>query len=105
MWHSCWLLAPGSWLPYPFPMLVGLLSDTHDRLDATIAALRVLRGAGAEFFLHGGDVGGEKILDCFAGDKAAFVFGNNDWDRRELKRYAESIGVQCLEEFGEITID
>ncbi len=86
-------------------MLIGLLSDTHDRLDATIAAMRVLREAGAEFFLHGGDVGGERILDCLAGDKAAFVFGNNDWDRRELARYAESIGVQCLDEFGEITLD
>ena len=85
-------------------MLIGLLSDTHDRLDATIAGVRVLREAGAEFFLHGGDVGGERILDVFAGDKAAFVFGNNDWDRRELARYAEKIGVQCLEEFGEITL-
>ena len=86
-------------------MLIGLLSDTHDRLNATIAAMRVLREAGAQFFLHGGDVGGERILDCLAGDKSAFVFGNNDWDRRELARYAESIGVQCLDEFGEITLD
>ena len=27
-------------------MLIGLLSDTHDRLDAMIAAMRLLRGAG-----------------------------------------------------------
>ena len=86
-------------------MLIGLLSDTHDRLDATIAALRVLREAGAEYFIHGGDVGGERILDCLAGEKAAFVFGNNDWDRRELSRYAQSISLQCLDEFGELTLD
>jgi uncharacterized protein len=86
-------------------MLVGILSDTHDRLDAMIAAMRVLRGAGAEYFLHGGDVGGDKILDVLAGDRAAFVFGNNDWDRRELARYAKTIGVQCLDDFGEVTID
>jgi putative phosphoesterase len=102
-------------------MLIGLLSDTHDRLDAMIAAMRVLRGAGAEFFIHGGDVGGEQILDCLQspdvssgsqttgttrpGSGAAFVFGNNDWERRELARYAESIGVQCLEEFGELTLE
>jgi putative phosphoesterase len=86
-------------------MFVGLLSDTHDRLDAMIAAMRVLRGAGAEYFLHGGDVGGERILDVLSGDRAAFVWGNNDWDRRELARYAKSIGVQCLEDFGELTID
>jgi len=85
-------------------MLVGILSDTHDHLDAMLGAMRVLRSAGAEYFLHGGDVGGDKILDVLAGDKAAFVWGNNDWDRRELARYAKSIGIECLEEFGEITI-
>jgi hypothetical protein len=86
-------------------MLVGLLSDTHDDLDATVAGLRVLRGAGVEYFLHSGDVGGQKILDLFAGDRFAFVWGNNDWDRRDLSRYASSIGLQCLDEFGEVTID
>ena len=86
-------------------MLVGLLSDTHDRLDAMIAAMRVLRGAGAEYFLHAGDVGGEQILDVLGGDQAAFVWGNNDWDRSELARYAKSIGVHCLNDFGEIAID
>jgi putative phosphoesterase len=86
-------------------MLVGLLSDTHDRLDAMIAGVRALRDAGAEFFIHGGDVGGERILDVLAGDNAAFVWGNNDWDRREMARYAASIGVQCLDDFGELTLD
>jgi uncharacterized protein len=86
-------------------MLVGLLSDTHDRLDAMIAGVRALRAAGAEFFIHGGDVGGEQILDVLAGDRAAFVWGNNDWDRRELARYAKTIGVQCLEDFGELMLD
>jgi putative phosphoesterase len=85
-------------------MLIGLLSDTHDHLDAMVAAMRVLRAAGAEYFLHGGDVGGDGILDVLAGDKAAFVFGNNDWDRRELARHANSIGVQCLDDFGELTL-
>ena len=86
-------------------MLIGLLSDTHDKLAATIAAMRVLRAAGAEFFIHGGDVGGEQILDVFAGDNAAFVWGNNDWDRRELARYAKTIGLRCLDDFGELTLD
>ncbi len=86
-------------------MLIGLLSDTHDRLDAMIAAMRLLRGAGASYFIHGGDVGGETILDALAGDPSAFVWGNNDWDRESLSRYALSIGVQCLDEFGELTIE
>jgi len=85
-------------------VLIGLLSDTHDDLDATIAAMRVLRGAGAEFFIHAGDLGSDQILDVFAGDQAAFVFGNNDFDRRELARYSGTIGVQCLDAYGEITV-
>ena len=86
-------------------MLVGLLSDTHDRLPAMIEAMRILRAAGAQYFLHGGDVGGERILDCFAGDQAAFVWGNNDFDRELLARYAKSLNIQCLDDFGELTLD
>jgi putative phosphoesterase len=86
-------------------MLIGLLSDTHDRLDAMIAAMRVLRAAGAEYFLHGGDVGTEQIIDALAGENAAFVWGNNDYDRRTLSRYAFSVGARCLDDFGEITLD
>jgi hypothetical protein len=86
-------------------MLVGLLSDTHDRLDAMIAGTRALRAAGATWFIHGGDVGGERILDVLAGDQAAFVWGNNDWGRDELARYANTIGLQCLGDFGELTLD
>ena len=98
-------LSPGHLVIYSARVLVGILSDTHDRLDAMIAGMRALRGAGAEFFIHGGDVGGEHILDCLAGDRAAFVWGNNDWERPELAWYAKSIGVQCFDDFGEITLD
>ncbi|HEY8668405.1 MAG TPA: YfcE family phosphodiesterase [Tepidisphaeraceae bacterium] len=85
-------------------MLIGLLSDTHDRLPAMIAAVNLLRQRGAEFFIHCGDVGSEQILDQLAGLPAAFVFGNNDWDLRSLERYAQSIGVQCLLHFGDLEL-
>ncbi|HEX8911466.1 MAG TPA: YfcE family phosphodiesterase [Humisphaera sp.] len=77
-------------------MLVGLLSDTHDRAHAAAEGVRLLRAAGAEFYVHCGDVGSNAVLDHLAGEHAAFVFGNNDWDRAELRRYAEAIGVRCL---------
>ena len=85
-------------------MIVGLLSDTHDRAEATSRAVRALREHGAEFLIHCGDVGGEHILDHLAGIPSAFVFGNNDWDRRGLQRYAEQIGVRCLGDAGEIEL-
>ena len=77
------------------PRLVGILADTHDHADAMKAAIGVLRQFGAEFYIHCGDVGGEAILDQLAGLTSAFVWGNNDWDRAPLNRYAQSIGVAC----------
>ena len=85
-------------------MIVGLLSDTHDRADATLLAVRALRGAGAEFLIHCGDVGSQDVLDHLAGVPSAFVFGNNDWDRPALQRYAATIDVRCLGDAGDLEL-
>ena len=76
-------------------MLLGILSDTHDRYEIMGLAIRTLGERGAEFFIHCGDVCSPRMLDHLAGLKCAFVWGNNDWDRAELQRYAESIHVPC----------
>ena len=85
-------------------MIVGILSDTHGRFAAAKKGVELLRSRGATYLIHCGDVGGEDILDLLADDPpaAAFVFGNNDYDRVELARYAESIGVSCLHHFGTV---
>lgn len=85
-------------------MIIGILSDTHDRLESTMAGLDLLCAAGAEFFIHCGDVGGERILDQLAGLKAALVWGNNDWDRRELARYAQILGIQVFDSLAELEL-
>jgi putative phosphoesterase len=76
-------------------MLLGILSDTHDHADAMKAAIDVLREHHAEFFIHCGDVGGEAVIDQLAGLPAAFIWGNNDWDRKSLERYAQSLKISC----------
>jgi uncharacterized protein len=86
-------------------VLIGILSDTHDRLESTLAGMNLLRGGGAEFYIHCGDVGGQQIIDQLAGLKAALVWGNNDWDRRELTRYAETLGIQVFQASGELDLD
>ncbi|MDP9174542.1 MAG: YfcE family phosphodiesterase [Planctomycetota bacterium] len=86
-------------------MLIGILSDTHDNLAAAAAGMAVLRGAGAEFFIHCGDVGSEQILDLLAGAKSMFVWGNNDYDRAELARYAADLEIKCGDNYGEVEID
>jgi putative phosphoesterase len=76
-------------------MRIGILSDTHDRAAAMKAAVELLVASGAEFFIHCGDVGSERILDYLAGLPSAFVWGNNDFDRAELERYAKKLGIAC----------
>lgn len=85
-------------------MLLGILSDTHGRADAMAEGMHLLRAAGAAYYLHCGDVGTEEVLDQLAGEKAGFVFGNTDWDRNALRRYAEQIGVPCLNDYGSLEL-
>jgi putative phosphoesterase len=77
---------------------LGILSDTHDNVATATAGVAALRNAGAEFLIHCGDVGTERILDLLAGIPSVFVFGNCDFDRPTLKRYALDLGIQCAGE-------
>jgi putative phosphoesterase len=86
-------------------LILGILSDTHDRVDAAAAAVATLKAAGAAYYIHCGDVGGEQVLDQLAGLQAAFVWGNTDWDRATLQRYASDAGIQCFGAFGELELD
>jgi len=85
-------------------MLIGILSDTHDRTEAMAAAVQLLQSRGAEYFMHCGDVGSPAVLDYLAGQKAGFVWGNCDWDRIGLQRYAKSIEIDCFGGFGELEL-
>lgn len=67
--------------------------------------MRLLREAGATFFIHCGDVGSEAVLDPLAGEPSAFVFGNTDWDQTPLRAHAEMLGVQCLGAFGTVELE
>jgi magnesium chelatase family protein len=86
-------------------MLVGILSDTHGRADATAAAVELLRRHKAEFFIHCGDVGSASVLDQLVGSRAAFVWGNCDFDRMSLSRYAQRLGIPCFGAMGELSLD
>jgi uncharacterized protein len=85
-------------------VLIGILSDTHDHVAAMAAGMATLQAAGAEFIVHCGDVGGERILDLLAGTPSAFVWGNCDVDRDELAGYAAKIGVDCRGEFADLEL-
>lgn len=86
-------------------VILGILSDTHGKADAARAAVKLLVNNGAEFLIHCGDVGSEAVLDQLAGHPSVFVFGNNDWDRPQLSRYASAIGVTCGDDEKRLTLD
>jgi len=83
---------------------VGILSDTHDRFTTALAAVKMLRQAGAQHLIHCGDVGGTNMLDVLVGTPAAFVFGNTDYERDELRNYAAILGIKCLGHYGVIEL-
>lgn len=79
-------------------MKLGLLSDTHDQVWRTAAAIRLLEAAGATQFLHCGDITRPEVLELFAGKSVAFVLGNND-ERHAgaLRAAAHTHGLTCLD--------
>jgi len=85
-------------------MRVGVLSDTHGNIGATTMAVSLLRGRGADFFVHCGDIGSVSVLDVLADLPTAFVWGNCDYDRGTLQSYATALGLRCLGTGGELTL-
>ena len=84
---------------------VGLLSDSHGRSERTARAVDALVAAGATTFIHAGDFETEEVLDCLAGHDAHVVWGNCDWDRAGLERYARNLGIAVHGDAGEIEVD
>ena len=76
-------------------MLLGVLSDTHGRIDTMGLAVDHLRKRGAKQLIHCGDVGSVRILDLMAGIPSAFVWGNCDYDHHTLQGHAAALGVAC----------
>lgn len=74
-------------------MILGILSDTHGQAGLTASAVRVLQAAGAEAFVHCGDVGGAAVLEQLAGLKAWFVWGNTDEPGPLLTEYVQALGL------------
>jgi putative phosphoesterase len=86
-------------------VIVGILSDSHGKAEITQRAVQLLLSHKAEYLVHCGDVGSQAVLDCLAGHPSMFVFGNNDWDRKPLADYAQSIGVACGDEEGKLAFN
>ena len=88
-------------MPDPDP-LIGVISDSHGRIEPVRVAVAQLRQRGIGTLIHCGDVGtgsqGRLVLDELAAAAAdgltvAFVWGNTDYDADELATYATHLGL------------
>jgi len=64
-------------------MKIGIISDTHDRLDMVRQSCHLLRQAGAQTVLHAGDFVAPFVVSEFdkGGISLIAVYGNNDGER------------------------
>lgn len=85
-------------------MKIGILSDTHDRLDRTISAVALLQEAGAEALIHCGDLTGPDIVSACGVLPSWFVFGNNDGDWPMLRLTMKLSNAVSLEWGGEVAL-
>jgi len=71
-------------------MKIGVVSDSHKKVDLLRNAINRLKSDGAEFLIHAGDIVLEESLEVLKSSKLPYqaIFGNNDLHLLELaKRY------------------
>ncbi|MBX9929313.1 MAG: metallophosphoesterase [Gemmatimonadaceae bacterium] len=88
-------------------MLVGVLSDTHDRVPAVAALLAKFNERGVGLVLHAGDFCSPFSLLPFqdAGVALAGIFGRNDGDHEGLRAIAQQgMGHELFESPHSLTI-
>ncbi|MEM2935631.1 MAG: metallophosphoesterase [Candidatus Bathyarchaeia archaeon] len=88
-------------------MLVGIISDTHDRLPLVGEAVERLNEEGVGLVLHAGDYVAPFVIPLFKSLKAPLigVFGNNDGEKVLLRKRFMDMGLQLRERFAEVKAD
>jgi putative phosphoesterase len=86
-------------------MNLGILSDTHDALSATRAALDAFRAEGVTRLLHCGDITTGAVVLLFMGWDVTFVWGNSDKTRADVEAAARLVGLPVPSHLATLTID
>ena len=82
--------------------MLGVISNSHGRVDAVAAAVDVFTASAVESIVHCGDVGGRHVLDVISRIGGTFVWGDRDHDRTGLMRYGQNLGLRCMGIMGEL---
>lgn len=87
-------------------MRVGVISDTHDNLEAVRRAARIFAERGVHTVLHAGDWCAPFTMRTLVVDrcKVIGVYGNVDGERLMLRKTAEDMGYS-IEDFQSIELE
>jgi len=87
-------------------MRIGLMADTHDRVDAVEAAIEFFNCQGVSDVLHAGDLVSPLVVPKFSKLKAKlhYVWGNNEGDREFITIRFGEIGIMPLGEFAALEL-
>jgi uncharacterized protein len=87
--------------------LIGLISDSHDNMNALHKAVEFFNEREVKAVLHAGDLVSPFTAKAFKElkPKLYFVFGNNDGDKVTLTKKFEEIGAISCGDFGDLTIE
>ncbi|AEA12899.1 phosphodiesterase [Thermoproteus uzoniensis 768-20] len=91
-------------------MLVGVVSDSHDNVDAIRRAARLFKDRGVELVIHAGDwvaPFSAKALREALGDgvRVVGVWGNNEGELLYFQKVASQFGVEILGYAGVVEAD
>ena len=85
---------------------IGLMADTHDRVEAVERAVDLFNELGVGHVLHAGDLVSPFVAPKFAGLKAKlhFVWGNNEGDRESVRLRLGKLGIKPLGDFAAMVL-
>ncbi|SEH17460.1 hypothetical protein SAMN04487967_3188 [Natronorubrum sediminis] len=73
-------------------MNIGIISDTHDNVEAIERAIEIFEEEGVEIVLHCGDFVAPLMLNYFGQFELHGVLGNNDGDAATLQSVFDDLG-------------
>ncbi|MEA1913025.1 MAG: metallophosphoesterase [candidate division WOR-3 bacterium] len=75
---------------------IGVIADSHDRLDYLKKAINILKDRDISTLIHLGDYISPFTIPLLEINKVYGVFGNNDGDRLLLREEAKKLGFSIL---------
>lgn len=85
--------------------MIGVVSDTHDNIDAVEGIVEAFEDRGVETVVHCGDFIAPPVVSYFDGFELHGVLGNNDGEIEGLKTAFESIDGGLHGRFTDLTFD